>query len=420
MKLVQAIEIAATAAATGKDSRNNRRRFIRETQAVARRQLTSATTTPATKAAAAVDGLFIPRVDRTKDKNDDSSRISVPSNPFDVTEVTNLATSKSSKSYVNYVNNNNNIISTPMMTSNSNSNSNANDKSKSAKASISAPLEGSKSGKSKSGKAAEDYPLPSITKPTTTTTTTTATTTTILTLSDIGNDGKPAEVFPLSECQGDCDKDSDCANNLVCYQRDRRDVVPGCIGDKNTVENSNSDYCVDPSYKDRMHLEEYGIDFDNIDTSYSYSGMFGPTMLRLFWHTYYYWQETREETFWCMQCRGGECQNGSQIAVNECSDSTRQQFIAEGDTIRANGTNLCMQEIGFNNESKPITLFPCNEDEKSQKFTGFKEDGPFQLRPLTNTSTCLTQHHHPKPRELVYPRRCEKPVDNDSSLWIAY
>ena len=121
-----------------------------------------------------------------------------------------------------------------------------------------------------------------------------------------------------------------------------------------------------------------------------------------------------------MQCRGGECQNGSQIAVNECSGSTRQQFIAEGDTIRANGTNLCMTEIGFNNESKPITLFPCNEEEKSQKFTGFKEDGPFQLRPLTNTSTCLTQHHHPKPRELVYPRRCEKPVDNDSSLWIAY
>ncbi len=163
-----------------------------------------------------------------------------------------------------------------MMTGNSNSNAN-NDKSKSAKASNSA-VEGSKTGKSKSGKAEAD----SITKPTTTTTTTT--TTTILTLSDIGNDGEPAEVFPLSECQGDCDKDSDCVNNLVCYQRDRSDVVPGCVGDEDTVENSNSDYCVDPSYKDRMHLEEYGIDFDNVDTSYSYSGMFGPTMLRLFWH----------------------------------------------------------------------------------------------------------------------------------------
>ncbi len=88
MKLVQAIEIAATAAATSNESRN-RRRFIRETQAAARRELTSATTTPATKAAAVVDGLFIPRVDRTNDKNDDSSRNTVPSNPFDVvTETT--------------------------------------------------------------------------------------------------------------------------------------------------------------------------------------------------------------------------------------------------------------------------------------------------------------------------------------------
>ncbi len=31
-----------------------------------------------------------------------------------------------------------------------------------------------------------------------------------LTLRDVGNNGVPVDAFPLGECQGDCDGDSDC------------------------------------------------------------------------------------------------------------------------------------------------------------------------------------------------------------------
>jgi hypothetical protein len=47
----------------------------------------------------------------------------------------------------------------------------------------------------------------------------------------------------LSECEGDCDYDSDCLDNLQCYQREVGDPLPpGCVGD---VE-SGYDYCYNP------------------------------------------------------------------------------------------------------------------------------------------------------------------------------
>lgn len=43
----------------------------------------------------------------------------------------------------------------------------------------------------------------------------------------------------MNQCQGDCDSDVDCANGLVCFQRDMYDPVPGCAG----TGNQNWDYC---------------------------------------------------------------------------------------------------------------------------------------------------------------------------------
>ena len=38
-------------------------------------------------------------------------------------------------------------------------------------------------------------------------------------LTNKGNNGSPSSVFPLGECQGDCDNDNECAGSLVCFQR---------------------------------------------------------------------------------------------------------------------------------------------------------------------------------------------------------
>ncbi len=45
-------------------------------------------------------------------------------------------------------------------------------------------------------------------------------------------------------CEGDCDRDSDCAGGLVCFQANTGDRIPGCLG----TSKSNTDVCVHPSW----------------------------------------------------------------------------------------------------------------------------------------------------------------------------
>lgn len=59
------------------------------------------------------------------------------------------------------------------------------------------------------------------------------------TLVKAGDNGKPSSAFPLGECQGDCDNDSDCMGDLQCFERRDKENVPGCPG----VGDKGKDYC---------------------------------------------------------------------------------------------------------------------------------------------------------------------------------
>ena len=37
-------------------------------------------------------------------------------------------------------------------------------------------------------------------------------------LAVIANNGSPSELFPLGNCEGDCDNDSECQSGLTCVQ----------------------------------------------------------------------------------------------------------------------------------------------------------------------------------------------------------
>jgi hypothetical protein len=54
--------------------------------------------------------------------------------------------------------------------------------------------------------------------------------------------GNPTDHYPLGKCEGDCDNDNQCKDNLVCFKRDKHDPVPGCVG--GTQDGSRTDYCV--------------------------------------------------------------------------------------------------------------------------------------------------------------------------------
>lgn len=56
------------------------------------------------------------------------------------------------------------------------------------------------------------------------------------------NSDGPASSLPLMNCQGDCGTDDDCDGDLVCFQRNFNEPVPGCIG----LALDYYDYCVAP------------------------------------------------------------------------------------------------------------------------------------------------------------------------------
>lgn len=49
-------------------------------------------------------------------------------------------------------------------------------------------------------------------------------------------------IEPLKHCQGDCDRDADCAGNMICFKRSGSVSVPGCADSSGYVP-SVSDFC---------------------------------------------------------------------------------------------------------------------------------------------------------------------------------
>ncbi|KAL7534733.1 hypothetical protein ACHAXR_006052, partial [Thalassiosira sp. AJA248-18] len=47
----------------------------------------------------------------------------------------------------------------------------------------------------------------------------------------VGDNGSPAEAFPLGLCEGDCDDDNDCESLLQCFNRGGTQTVLGCSGE---------------------------------------------------------------------------------------------------------------------------------------------------------------------------------------------
>lgn len=64
-----------------------------------------------------------------------------------------------------------------------------------------------------------------------------------------GNNRRPSENWPLGLCEGDCDIDSDCEGDLVCFSSQESATVPGCSGTRPTRprDDNRVDYCYNPN-----------------------------------------------------------------------------------------------------------------------------------------------------------------------------
>ncbi|KAL3823573.1 hypothetical protein ACHAXA_002914 [Cyclostephanos tholiformis] len=147
----------------------------------------------------------------------------------------------------------------------------------------------------------------------------------------------------------------------------------------------------------------------------------GGFRIRLHWERGYNWQGSPEEKFWCMECRG-DCRSGSVIQIDDCtSTSARQKFIAIAKTLRpASNPALCITVTGYNGRDSPVKLRDCDRGSSSQNFLEVRKDEKFELRSQDNADRCLSQHHHPKRAEVVYPEKCDKTRATDTSYWNIY
>lgn len=150
----------------------------------------------------------------------------------------------------------------------------------------------------------------------------------------------------------------------------------------------------------------------------------GGFRIRLHWERGYNWQNSSTEKFYCLQCRG-TCQSSSKLEIDTCRDySIRQKFLAVGKTIRpASNPSLCVTITGYGGKSSPVELKSCQRSysaSRTQQFNEVKASGKFELISNDRTGRCLSQHHHPKPHEVVFPEKCEKTRRFDTTYWIAY
>lgn len=285
-------------------------------------------------------------------------------------------------------------------------------------------------------------------------------------LADIGKD--PG--YPLGMCEGDCDSDQHCAGGLKCFMRDEYEPVPGCWG----RGYKGRDYCTDPSLpilteKPTARPTQAPQGTGLYDPNYRFK-------LRLYWHPSFFWQETHDEAWWCMECTkckgyslnngkdaycqipgktGASCEAGMHLWIMECQDDRDFQFnvlknSGSGDQIRVHGTNLCLQTVENTNPFQPFydasqdyitrlkdrsdaydhTMFlelqRCDNRKSRQLFMPIQSLKKFELRPYNQRdwsdkeAYCVTNRHHPKRAEVVGLFQCRMSKGDTTGWWEEY
>lgn len=106
------------------------------------------------------------------------------------------------------------------------------------------------------------------------------------------------------------------------------------------------------------------------------------------------------------------------LGIDNCNSSKEQRFIFGGQTIHpSSNPSMCLTADGTG-KGNPIKVKPCNNSSK-QKFEGLKNYGKFELKP-NDKEKCVSQMHHPKAKEIVYPESCKKTRGSDTTYWITF
>ena len=159
--------------------------------------------------------------------------------------------------------------------------------------------------------------------------------------------------------------------------------------------------------------------------------------IRMYWQWGYTWQDKYTEEKYCLQCRNPGwdprkgCQVGMKIEIDDCSTSHKQKFVrVNGDkTISpVMSPDLCISHQNHADDIllDTLSLEYCNGG-KQQQFdivgTPWQKWGKFEIRTSLTSQrqpTCLTNAHHPRRYENIFPQRCDREREHQTSSWTLY
>lgn len=223
---------------------------------------------------------------------------------------------------------------------------------------------------------------------------------------------KPTTI-KLDECQGDCDKDSDCLGDLVCFHRKNGEDVPGCIG--NSRVNKRADFCaksddtqppISKSISDDGYFNPLNIHFPNpprdewVVNPKEWEPHNMPirmtsgaaAKLQLHWQPIAWWQEENFDRRWCMRCRKG-CLPGHSLMIVHCDNIPGPQVqvpnlwlfepVAGSSTnfrIKVEGQDACLSRV----DKRTLRIDQCDPNSGAQRWVAtagsFTRGSAFQVR----------------------------------------
>lgn len=126
----------------------------------------------------------------------------------------------------------------------------------------------------------------------------------------------------------------------------------------------------------------------------------------------------------CSRKKG--CDKGDQLWLEKCEKNGNNALFEimdrdnkRGDMFQIKNTNLCVERVN----ARHIALERCNRDETRQRWLNFRaRETPFSWTPLENgvEPRCVTQHHHPKAKEVLYVESCKLAHHYTTGFWEAY
>jgi len=141
-------------------------------------------------------------------------------------------------------------------------------------------------------------------------------------------------------------------------------------------------------------------------------------MIKLYWEQGYYWQETRSERRFCVDC-SGDCRSG-RVKIRQCDYKREKQFW------RYNGGKLeskvspgyCMSYSGSASRGEKIELKECERATKFQGILTPPNQNRFKWHPLGNNQLCMTNPHHPRDNEELRFNDCETAYRDETAFWV--